>query len=380
MRIINESFLKVISDKTSKFTKIHKSKFLTEGEYPIVDQSQEYIGGYTNYKEDMNYLGEPVIIFGDHTRILKYVDFPFAIGADGVKVLHVNKDKLNPLFTYYYLKSLDIPSAGYSRHFKFIKNKKLNFPESLKDQKRIAQVLSNCESLILKRKESIALLDELLKSTFLEMFGDPVRNEKNWSKIKISELIKVGTGSTPSRKRKEEFYDGSINWAKTTEVNGTRIYQTSEKITALALKNSNCKIYPVNTILMAMYGQGKTRGNVGLLKIEAATNQACAAIKPSDNVNQIFLFELFKNSYLYLRSLARGGNQENLNLKIVGNLDIIYPPIKLQDNFESIVEKIETIKQSYQTHLQELENLYGSISQKAFKGELDLSELNELNL
>ena len=241
-------------------------------------------------------------------------------------------------------------------------------------QLHIANILSKAESLINQRKESIRLLDKYLKSVFLEMFGDPVRNEKGWEKKKLNEISKVGTGGTPSRKKEDLFYGGNINWAKTTEVNGSYIFNTEEKITEIAIKESNCKIYPEYTILLAMYGQGKTRGNVGLLKIEAATNQACAAIPPCNNIDQVFLFELLKNSYDFIRSLARGGNQENLNLSIVGNIDIIIPPLELQIQFSQIVEKTEALKAQYQQSLQELENLYGSLSQKAFKGELTVKD------
>ncbi|MBK7175058.1 MAG: restriction endonuclease subunit S [Bacteroidales bacterium] len=125
-----------------------------------------------------------------------------------------------------------------------------------------------------------------------------------------------------------------------------------------------------------MYGQGKTRGNVGFLKIEAATNQACAAIPPSENINQVFLFILLKQCYNYLRSLARGGNQENLNLNIVGNIDIILPEPNIQAKFEGIVTKIESLKLKFLNSLKELENLYGSIRQRAFNGELDLDKVD----
>ena len=245
---------------------------------------------------------------------------------------------------------------------------------SVSDQLHIATTLSKAENLIAQRKESIRLLDEFLKSTFLEMFGDPVRNEKGLAKSKLNTLTKIGTGGTPSRKREAEFYNGKIPWVKTTEVNGSYISNTEERITEAALKESNCKMYPVGTILIAMYGQGKTRGNVGVLKIEATTNQACAAILPSDNFNTIFLFLQLKQLYTSIRSMAKGSNQENLNLSIVGNIEVLIPPLALQTQFAQIVEKTEALKTQYQQSLQELENLYGSLSQKAFRGELKMKQ------
>lgn len=299
-----------------------------------------------------------------------------AIAALGIK----NPKKLTNKYLFYALKNIPLLGSnkavmGFTLNKESLKLLKIPLPETLLDQIKIAQILTQAEKLIAQRKESIGLLEEYLKSTFLEIFGDPVRNEMGWEVKKLSRIVKVGTGGTPSRNRESEFYGGDINWAKTTEVNGGYIYSTEEKITKMALRESNCKVYPVGTILLAMYGQGKTRGNVGYLKIAAATNQACAAIPPSSDINQIFLFELLKRSYAYLRSLARGGNQENLNLGIVGGIDIILPSPSLQTQFAQIVEKTEALKSRYQHSLQELEQLFGSLSQRAFKGELDLSRM-----
>ncbi|WP_055442281.1 restriction endonuclease subunit S [Lacinutrix himadriensis] len=378
MRIINESFLKVISDKTSKFTKIHKSKFLTNGEFPIVDQGQEYIAGYTNNKEDINYLGEPVIIFGDHTRILKYVDFPFAIGADGVKVLHVNKDKLNPLFTYYYLRSLDIPSAGYSRHFKFIKNKKLNFPESVTDQKRIAQVLSNCESLIEKRKESIALLDELLKSTFLEMFGDLNSNPLNYKTSTINSLcinIVDCPHSTPKYIdkitdypciRTSEIKNGTIDWSSMKYTNEDVYVKRIERLRP-----------EHNDIIFAREG---TVGDAAIIpeNLNISLGQRVMMLRVDcSKVLPVYLWASIRSDYIQHMIMRRtiGATVKRINISEVKKIKCIVPPLELQKKFVEIVKKVDSIKQGYQTHLRELENLYGSISQKAFKGELDLSEV-----
>lgn len=244
----------------------------------------------------------------------------------------------------------------------------------LDDQIRIATLLSKVECLISRRREQLKKLDELLKSIFLEMFGDPVRNENGWDKKPIGSFADVGTGGTPSRKKLSDYYDGNIFWVKTTEVKNAEIYCTKETITATALSETNCRIYPPNTILLAMYGQGKTRGQVGYLKVNAATNQACAAILPSLH-NQIFIYEQLKYLYKSIRSLARGGNQENLNLNIVRNIALILPSKNLQNQFADIVEMVEGIKSLYKQSLAELENLYGTLSQKAFTGELDLSRL-----
>lgn len=233
-------------------------------------------------------------------------------------------------------------------------------------QHQIVAELDTLSNIITKKKQQLTELDNLAQATFYDMFGDPVSNEKGWEVKKLNTISKVGTGGTPSRKRESEFYNGTINWAKTTEVSGKYIYSTEESITELALNESNCKTYPIGTILLAMYGQGRTRGNVGFLKVVAATNQACAAIPPSLGINQVFLFELFKNSYQYLRGLARGGNQENLNLNIVGNINIILPPLSLQNKFVDKIESIEQQKSLINQSITETQQLFDYTMDKYF--------------
>ena len=288
-----------------------------------------------------------------------------------------NKTELDKEYLYYILGHIPLVGGNQAAMGKTLNKKSLSelvipYPKSITDQERIAKVLSNCEQLIQWRKESIQLLDDYLESTFLEMFGDPTLNRKAFAKVSISKLCEVGTGGTPSRKKEAIYYGGRHNWVKTTSVNGSRIYNSLEKITDRALEDSNCKIYPKKTILVAMYGQGKTRGNVGFLETEAATNQACAAIKPGNKIDPEFLFYQLKYSYPSLRALGRGGNQENLNLSLVKSFKVIVPDIKLQNKFIDLVKQKDELQKTQQVSLEEMNNLYSSFSQKAFNGQLKL--------
>lgn len=237
---------------------------------------------------------------------------------------------------------------------------------TLTKQKKIAQTLDKVQELITLRKNSIEKLDDLAKSLFIDMFGDPVSNPMNWNKEKLGKLSEVKTGKTPSRKEPLYWDNGTENWATTTEVNKIYINGTEELITEYAITKCNLSIYPINTILMAMYGQGKTRGNVALLATKSTINQAFAAILPSKNINQKYLFNLLKNIYSFIRSLGRGGNQENLNLEIVKNLEIILPPITIQNKFVKSIEKIEEQKVLYEEELKKLQESFDSLLQRSF--------------
>nr|WP_322626056.1 restriction endonuclease subunit S [uncultured Flavobacterium sp.] len=239
----------------------------------------------------------------------------------------------------------------------------------LATQQRIAALLDKADELRQYNKQLIEKYDALTQSLFLDMFGDPVRNEKGWEKMKLGNLSDMSSGSTPSR-TKEENFNGSIPWVKTTEVNGKVITDTLEKISEDALKNSSCKLFPEGSIVIAMYGQGKTRGQIGILGIEAATNQACCVLKPSEKANFTYVYYTLSSLYDDLRELGRGGNQPNLNLGILKNYEIIFPHRNLQNQFAERVQLIEQQKELAQQALQKSEELFNSLLQKAFKGEL----------
>ena len=132
----------------------------------------------------------PVILFGDHTRVFKYVDFPFALGADGVQVLVPVTSKFIEKYLYFFLKALRIENHGYSRHYKFLKEKEITIPPK-EIQTRIVKMLEKAEQLQQWRKESGKLTNDYLNSVFLKMFGDPTINPKKWEK-KIRVRTKCG--------------------------------------------------------------------------------------------------------------------------------------------------------------------------------------------
>ncbi len=235
----------------------------------------------------------------------------------------------------------------------------------LEEQKRIADILDKASNLIDLRKQQLEKMDLLIKSKFIDMFGDPVTNPKEWEVKKIGELTNVFTGATPN-KSIDEYYCGNIPWVKTGEISKEYIWEAEERITKKALKETNCKIFPINTIMVAMYGQGKTRGQAGLLKIEASTNQACAAIVPNESYCTEYLFKLIQLSYETLRSLGRGGNQPNLNLSMIKEFLIMCPPVELQNQFAEFVEQVEKQKAVMQQSLEKMETNYKALMQEYF--------------
>ncbi|MFC2152889.1 restriction endonuclease subunit S [Bacteroidota bacterium] len=266
------------------------------------------------------------------------------------------------------------PSIG----LETIKKYSIPFFERLEDQIRIANVLSQAEDLITKRKESIQLLDELLKSTFLDMFGDPVRNEKGWEKQTLKDVcskITDGTHHSPP------IVDEGIPYITAKHVRPNKIdfwanpWFVSKEMHDAIYKRCNPK---KGDILYIKDGATTGISAINKYDFEFSMLSSLALLRPDKNV----LLPEFLNAWLNndmvktgIISKMAGGAIKRLTLTKINALPILVPPILLQTQFAQIVEKVENIKTKYQASLQELENLYASLSQKAFKGELDLSKM-----
>ena len=283
----------------------------------------------------------------------------------------VNGVEMRYIFAFFNLYIEELRRKSIGGIIKYIKlgdltNALLPLPD-ITTQLTIVSELDKINELIRLKQEQLKDYDNLAQSIFYEMFGDPVENEKGWEVKKLGEVCSVGTGSTPNRKNKEYYEHGIYPWVKSTEVCNLPIYSVEEFITEEALQNTNCGLYPKDSILMAMYGQGKTRGQVGLLKIEACTNQAVAAIVPSKKINSIFLYRHLMLMYEHIRDMARGGNQANLNLTIVRSIQILLPPLPLQHLFAQRIEQIERQKSAVQKSITDLETLLASRMQYWFE-------------
>jgi type I restriction enzyme S subunit len=173
-----------------------------------------------------------------------------------------------------------------------------------------------------------------LPSAFLRaVFGDGDEQDTHaeWNWIRLRDLTETCSGTTPPRGN-PDFYGGAIPWVKTGELRDTIITTTEEHVTELALSKSSLRLLPAGTLLIAMYGQGQTRGRTGLLGCPATTNQACFAILPDPSYDPDFMQFWFRNSYqrLRLQTEGRGGNQPNLNGELLNEERVPLPPLSIQ--------------------------------------------------
>lgn len=308
-------------------------------------------------------------------------EFPFEKAAvnEHVFLLKIDKSKAYPRFAFHYLKCSqgqkdimrDFRGAtvgGISRGF--VDFVKFQLPP-LPDQLHIASILSKAENLIAQRKESIRLLDEFLNSTFLEMFGECTRNKRKWDKIELKYFGEIITGSTPPRNNDENYSSNFIEWIKTDNIPVDETYIT-EAVEYLSETGSRyARTVEAGALLVAcIAGSIQSVGRAALTNRKVSFNQQINAIQPNEEIEPLYLYWLFKISRKYIQDSASNGMKKILTKGGFEKIKMIKPPLSLQTQFAQIVEKTEALKSQYQQSLQELENLYGSLSQKAFRGEL----------
>ena len=287
----------------------------------------------------------------------------------GLAALRVKPDS-DSKFIYYALKSnvTELNARGTGSTFKAISKKALSsllFPlPPLADQRRIATKLDRLCDIVTKRKQQLVQLQQLVKSRFVEMFGD--LNGSLFPRATIGEVCEVKSGGTPDRKVREYWENGDIPWVKTTELKNCELYDSEEHITTLAMNESSAKLVPPETILLAMYGQGRTRGLTAKLKIAATTNQACACILPGDKVDQDYLWHYLVLSYEKIRALAQGAGQPNLNGKMIRSFGVPLPPLPLQREFAAFVAKVDKLAFAVRKSLESAEKLYRQQLSEAF--------------
>ena len=262
-----------------------------------------------------------------------------------------------------------------SLKFKGLENIKFPIPP-LDDQIRIAHLLSKVEGLIAQRKQHLQQLDDLLKSVFLEMFGDPVRNEREWDKPELKAFGKISTGNTPPRNEPANYDGDFIEWIKTDNITGDAVFVTPAAEHLSEIGAIKARTVTNGALLVAcIAGSVESIGRAALTDRTVSFNQQINAIQPGKNVNPLYLYGLFKLSRAYIQSHATKGMKKILTKGDFEKITMIKPPFEIQNQFAVIVEKVEGIKSRYQQSLTDLETLYGALSQQAFKGELDLSRV-----
>lgn len=363
-------FSKVFNTIASKPYQVQKSEYLEDGLLPIIDQGKEFIIGYTNLMNKKFSNDSNCIVFGDHTRQIKYVDFDFVVGADGTKILKEKNDKRYDLkFLYFHLLSAKIESLGYSRHFKVIKQMHFAVPP-VEEQKRIVQKL---DALFERIDKAIALLqknidaaDNFMNSVLNDVFSNL---EQDYEPVELTKYVNFIGGSQPP---KSEFSDKELDgYIRLIQI---RDYKSDNNIVYVK-KTSVRRFCSKDDVMIGRYGPPVFQILRGL---DGAYNVALMKAEPNEEfICKDFLLLFLKNPSIqnYIIGLSqRSAGQSGVNKEALEKYLIALPPIGKQKeivlylNYVSV--QIEQVKSAQQQKMQSLLDLKSSILDKAFHGQL----------
>ena len=357
------SFSEVIEDLTRFATKIPKSAYASDGKYPIIDQSQNSIAGYT---DDENFLYRekvPVIVFGDHTRKFKYIDSQFTIGADGTKILSV-KGYNEPRFIYHYLKNQHLPDAGYSRHYKYLKEITFTLP-SLEEQQRIVDILDRAENIIRLRQLAIETTQQITSALFYEMFGNPANNEKGWNTTTIAQIT-----SNIQKSHPKEVFNNTFPYIDISSIDNTVGKINKVKNVAVDDAPSRARqIVATNDVLVST-----VRPNLRAFALVNNSNSGAicstgfSVLRCDGTVHPIYLFTYVRlNAFVdAMMAKARGASYPAIGDADVRNHTLILPPIERQLEFAGRVEILYRVDRRQSQSAIKIEQLSSALRTQLF--------------
>lgn len=360
-------------DRFRVASKIQRKRFATTGQFPIVSQEAEFINGYWNQPEDVCSLDKPVVVFGDHTQVVKYVDFDFVVGADGVKVLQP-KDFLDTKYLYYFVKAHPTPSLGYARHYRHIKEQVVGYPP-LEEQQRIVAILDEAFEGLDRARENaeVNLQDakELFENTLITVFD---KVETNADRLVLSDAaVDFGRGRSRHRPRNAPIlYGGEYPFIQTGNIRNSNGIVLSYSQTYNEQGLAQSKLWPEGTVCITI---AANIAETAVLGFDACFPDSVIGLVADPEITfpeyVEFMLRYFSAD---LKSQGKGSAQDNINLGTFERATFPFPSIEEQ---RVVVEKLTSISQNAVASqggcvakLQSLDDLRQSLLQKAFAGEL----------
>lgn len=293
----------------------------------------------------------------------------------GLCSIRAKKGVLDQLYLFFYLRSIEniISNQGQGSTFGAIGRNSVEeidvpYPTSLESQKQIVSILEKVEKAKELRKEADELTNEFLKAIFLEMFGDPSRNPKQWEIVKFSKIGELARGKSKHRPRNDpKLLGGKYPLIQTGDVANSKGYVTkfTQTYSELGLKQS--KMWHKGTLCITI---AANIARTGILTFDACFPDSIVGFTPNNYTNIEYIQHWLSFLQKALEENAPESAQKNINLEILENLNVPLPPITLQNEFSKIVKSVEQMKE-YQEHSKEyFENMFNVLIQKSFKGEL----------
>jgi type I restriction enzyme, S subunit len=366
-------------------TKIQTRDYKASGRFPIIDQGQESISGWT---DDLNAVIDaplPLVVFGDHTRALKFVDTPFARGADGTQLLRP-RPSIDPLFFFYACRAIDLPARGYNRHFALLKEKELAYPLDTDEQKAIASILRQVESASTRQSELLTVVQELKRAAMRELFTQGLRGGTqketeiglvpgSWDVSTLRTVATLERGRFLHRPRNEpRFYGGKTPFIQTGDIvrsaGHVRGYTQTLNEDGVAIS----RVFPAGTILITI---AANIGFTGVLDFDAACPDSLVAISPSSKVSNWYLHYYLQTQQAKMDREAPKGTQKNINIQFLSPWPV---PIPSEDEQREIVSILDALDRKIDLHLKKrevLDDLFNSILHKLMTGEIRFDQLDQ---
>ncbi|NLM89960.1 MAG: restriction endonuclease subunit S [Candidatus Cloacimonetes bacterium] len=385
------SFESCIIKKNFKAKKIKQQDYKPYGKYPVIDQGQNMIAGYWDNKNEVFGENLPVIIFGDHTRIIKYIDFPFVPGADGTRILIPNISFISPKFFYYSLLNLKIPSRGYNRHFSLLREQKIPLPP-LAEQQKIAAVLSAVQEAKEKTEAVIAATKALKKSMMKHLFTyGPVSPEEveniqlketeigpvpeDWEVVKLGEVVEKVKQKDPRKDPISEFKYVDVSAISNDLL---KITSYSEFLGKDAPHRARKTIQTNDIIFATVRPYLKRIAMVPEnLNGQIASTAFCVIHCQKQIANPYYIFYTVSldNFIKGVSENQRGSSYPAVTDKDILNQYIPLPPLPIQQKIASILSAIDAKIEAEENKKQALEELFKTLLDNLMTAKIRVNHL-----
>lgn len=360
-------------EKVTYTTKIQRKEFLDAGAFPVVSQEDAFINGYWDGADDVFRVETPLVIFGDHTKVLKYIDFDFVLGADGVKLLPP-REFLVPKFFYYQLQTAKLDSLGYARHYKLLKELEIKYPDKA-EQHRIVAILDEAFDGIAKaranaeqnRQNARALFESHLQSVFTQ------RGE-GWVEKTLEEVATTfGRGKSRHRPRNApHLYGGEYPFVQTGDIRNAEHVITDSSQTYSEAGLAQSRLWPKGTICITI---AANIAETAILGFDACFPDSVIGVVANPKEADVDFIEYLLQSFkVRLQSLGKGSAQANINMGTFENERFPFPPIAEQKlivaKLDALAAETQHLESLYQQKLAALDELKKSLLHQAFSGQL----------
>lgn len=370
-----------------KIPKVLTRDYKPSGSYPIIDQGQSPIAGWTDDDRGLISTNLPVVIFGDHTRAFKYVDFPFVRGADGTQLLKP-KAWIDSLFFYYACRTVDLPSRGYNRHFKALKEKEIPMPPP-GEQRNIGRILQRIDDALSLEDEQFRAITNLKHATMRSLFTHGLRGEakketeigpvpESWEIKTILELCEIWSGGTP-RKSIQEYWGGKIPWVSGKDLKSPVLDDAMDHVTVEGAE-AGSRLALSGAVLLLVRGMGLAKDlPVAVINRPMAFNQDIKALVSRGNYPGTFLRSvIYAGKERLLNQIVPSAHGTmTLNLNDVENFNVPCPPD--QTEIDEIVAIIDAIDRKIDLHRKKhavLDDLFKALLHKLMTGEIRVAALD----